>query len=384
MLETTTKIYFDNAATTPLCDNARKAMEPYWSRVFGNASSPYAISRAARGAIDAARHQVAELIGANPDEIVFTSGGTESDNWALLGMALAQDKDAEKHVVLTNIEHPAVLETADTLRQIGVEVDFAPCDESGVVQPCEIKKLLRESTFLVSLMMVNNETGVLQPVREVAQVLTERKILLHTDAVQAAGKVLLDVDELGVDLLSLSAHKIRGPKGSGALYVRRNTHMQSLLRGGPQERGRRAGTENVPAIVGFGVAAELAKSTFDSNQAHLINLRTMLEDELNSIEGVVIHGKDVTRAPHICNFSLPGKRAESVVLNLDLQGFAVGTGSACASGALHPSHVLEAMDVTLEEAQNSLRVSLGVQNTIEEVEQFLSAIKKITTHATSF
>ncbi len=378
MLQTTTKIYFDNAATTPLCDEARVAMQPYWSDVFGNASSPYAISRAARGAVDAARHQVAELIGAHPDEIVFTSGGTESDNWALLGTALAQDKEVESHVILSNIEHPAVLETAQTLQRIGVDVDFASSDENGVVQPGEIEKLLRESTFLVSLMLVNNETGVLQPVREIADLLRDTKVLLHTDAVQAAGKVLLNVDELGVDLLSLSGHKIRGPKGSGALYVRRNTHMQSLLRGGPQERGRRAGTENIPAIVGFGVAAKLAKSTFDCDQAHLLSLRTLLESELNAIDEVVIHGKEAPRAPHICNFSLPGKRAESVVLNLDLQGFAVGTGSACASGALHPSHVLEAMNVSMEEAENSLRVSFGVQNTIEEVQQFVGVIKKIS------
>lgn len=384
MLQTTTKIYFDNAATTPLCDEARQAMEPYWSGVFGNASSPYAISRAARGAVDVARHQVADLIGAHPDEIVFTSGGTESDNWALLGTALAQDKNSQKHVILSNIEHPAILETAETLRQIGVEVDFARCDENGVVHPDEIEKLLRESTFLVSLMTVNNETGVIQPIEKIAQLSGDTKVLLHTDAVQAAGKVLLNVDELGVDLLSLSAHKIRGPKGSGALYVRRNSYMQSLLRGGPQERGRRAGTENVPAIVGFGAAAELAKSTFDRNQMHLSHLRTTLEKELSAMEGVIIHGKEAQRAPHICNFSLPGKRAESVVLNLDLQGFAVGTGSACASGALHPSHVLEAMNVSLEEAQNSLRVSFGVQNTIEEVQQFVLAIKKIATSSTSF
>lgn len=383
MLQTTTKIYLDNAATTPLCDEARVAMQPYWNDVFGNASSPYAISRAARGAVDAARHQIANLIGANPDEIVFTSGGTESDNWALLGTALAQDKDAEKHVILSNIEHPAILETAETLRRIGIAVDFAHCDENGAVHPGAIERLLRESTFLVSLMTVNNETGVLQPIHEIADSLKETKVLLHTDAVQAAGKVLLNVDELGVDLLSLSGHKIRGPKGSGALYVRRNTHMQSLLRGGPQERGRRAGTENIPAIVGFGVAAELAKSTFERNQAHLLNLRMRLESELNVIDGVVIHGKNVQRAPHICNFSLPSKRAESVVLNLDLQGFAVGTGSACASGALHPSHVLEAMNVPLEEAQNSLRVSFGVQNTMDEVDEFVLAIKKITTKSTS-
>jgi cysteine desulfurase len=295
----------------------------------------------------------------------------------LLGTALAQDKSSKNHGILSNIEHPAILETAETLRRIGVEVDFARCDENGVVQPDEIEKLLRESTFLVSLMTVNNETGVLQPVREVAQLLNDTKVLLHTDAVQAAGKVLLNVDDLGIDLLSLSAHKIRGPKGSGALYVRRNTHMQSLLRGGPQERGRRAGTENVPAIVGFGAAAELAKSTFDCNQIHLLSLRAALENELKALDGVVIHGKDVQRAPHICNFSLPGKRAESVVLNLDLQGFAVGTGSACASGALHPSHVLEAMNISLEEAHNSLRVSFGVQNTIEEVQEFLTVMREI-------
>ncbi|MEO6907989.1 MAG: cysteine desulfurase family protein [Abditibacteriaceae bacterium] len=377
MLQNTTNIYFDNAATTPLCEEARKAMEPYWKEIFGNASSPYAISRAARGAVDGARHQVADLIGSNPDEIVFTSGGTESDNWALLGTALALGKDTEKHVILSNIEHPAILETAITLRQIGCEVELAQCDKNGVVQPDEIERLLRKSTFLVSLMLVNNETGVLQPVKDVARTLDDTKVLLHSDAVQAAGKVLLDVDEIGVDLMSLSGHKINGPKGSGALYVRRNTHMQSLMRGGSQERGRRAGTENIPAIVGFGAVAEVAKKGFQQKHAHLLKLRSTLENELNAINGVVIHGKNTVRSPHICNFSLPGKRAESIVLNLDLQGIAVGTGSACASGALHPSHVLEAMSVSLEEAQNSLRVSFGVQNTMEEVRQFVAAIRNL-------
>jgi len=374
MLQNTTKIYFDNAATTPLCREARLAMEPYWDDIYGNASSPYAISRAARGAVDRARQQVAALVGAHPDEIVFTSGGTESDNWALLGMALAQQREGEKHLLISAIEHPAITETVATLRQIGCDVDIARCDGNGVVQPDEIERLLRKSTFMVSLMMVNNETGVVQPVAEVAALLKERGIVLHSDAVQAAGKVLLDVEQSGVDLLSLSAHKIRGPKGCGALYVRRNTHMQSLLRGGPQERGRRAGTENIPAIAGFGAAAELAKSTFAENRAHLDTLQTALENELKAMDEIVIHGSNAARAPHICNFALPGRRAESVVLNLDLQGFAVGTGSACASGALHPSPVLEAMQVSLEMAQRSIRVSLGVQNTLDEIHQFVAAI----------
>lgn len=376
MLQTTTQIYFDNAATTPLCDEARLAMEPYWSGIFGNASSPYAISRAARGAVDAARQQVAELINAHSDEIVFTSGGTESDNWALLGTALAHLDAGKNHLILSAIEHPAIGEVAHTLRQIGCEVDVARCDGNGVVQPEEMERQLRKNTLLVSLMTVNNETGVVQPVEEIAALLKERDVLLHSDAVQAAGKIFLDMEKLKVDLMSLSAHKIRGPKGAGALYVRRNTRMQSLLRGGPQERGRRAGTENIPAIAGFGAAAELAYKNLDQNRAHLENLRATLENELELMDGIVIHGKSAARAPHICNFSLPGRRAESVVLNLDLQGFAVGTGSACASGALHPSHVLEAMDVPLETAQRSLRVSFGVQNTLEEVRQFVAALKR--------
>jgi cysteine desulfurase len=379
MLQTTTHIYFDNAATTPLCAEARVAMEPFWDNIFGNASSPYAISRAARGAVDAARHHVANLIGAHPDEIVFTSGGTESDNWALLGTALAQTSD-KNHVIISAIEHPAIGEVTQTLRRIGCEIDIARCDGNGMVQPDEIERLLRKSTFLVSLMMVNNETGVLQPIPKIAALLNERKVLLHTDAVQAAGKVLLDVDQTGVDLMSLSGHKIRGPKGCGALYVRRNTPMQSLLRGGPQERGRRAGTENIPAIVGFGAAAASAKSKLPENAAHLQQLRDYLETELSAMEGVCIHGQHAPRAPHICNFALPRRRAESVVLNLDLQGFAVGTGSACASGALHPSHVLEAMNVPLEVAQNSLRVSFGAQNTREEVQRFVEAIKGLPLH----
>ena len=375
MIEKRTRIYLDNAATTPLLPQARAAMEPYLSELCGNASSPYAVSRRAKAAIDEARREVAALINAQPDEIVWTSGGTESDNWALLGVALA-NLETRGHFIVSSVEHHAVLEPIQTLRQLGFEVDEARVDENGVLLCGEIQPLLRPDTLLVCVMRVNNETGVVQPVEEITSLLPQA-VLLHSDGVQAAGKMALDVEKLGVDLMAISAHKFGGPRGVGALFIRRGTRMQSLLHGGAQERGRRAGTENVPAIVGMGVAAQVARENLEDNIRHLNELRERFESGLNRVEGACVNGRNAPRAPHVSNVSLLGRRAESLAMSLDLRGFAVGTGSACASGALEPSHVLTAMGLSQEAARSALRVSFAWQNTQSEVDELLAELMKM-------
>ncbi len=374
-----TQIYFDNAATTPLLPAARAAMEPFWERTYGNASSPYATSREARMALDGARVEVAKLVGAHPDEIVWTGGGTEADNWALLGVALA-NLEKRGHFIVSAIEHHAVLEPAQTLRELGFEVDFARPNSDGVVAPDEIERLLRDDTLLVSVMSCNNEVGALQPVAPIAKLCRERGVLFHCDATQSAGKEPLDVDfalengtDGGADLLTLSAHKIGGPKGVGALYIRRGTRMKPLLRGGAQERGRRAGTENVPGIAGFGAAATLAREELAAHSSHLEQLRARFEVGLRELGAQIIAG-GAPRGPHISAFIVEGKRAESLALSLDLRGIAVGTGSACASGALEPSHVLGAMGYGARAAKSALRVSFGRENTMAEVDEVLSVL----------
>jgi len=378
-MQQATRVYLDNAATTPLSDCARGAMQPYLSEVYGNASSPYAVGRSARMAIDKARQSAANLIGAHADEIVWTSGGTESDNWALLGVALralAGNRETRGHIIVSAIEHHAVLEAAATLREIGFDIDTARVDGQGVVHPEEIARLLRPETLLVSVMLVNNEVGTIQPLQEIARVVKEDSdALIHTDAVQAAGKIELDVVNLGVDLLSLSGHKFGGPKGAGILWARRGVKIHPLLRGGGQERGRRAGTENVAAIAGVGAAAQEAKVR--PNNGVLSELREHLEAGLRAM-GATINGEQAARAPHITNAHFADQRAESLALGLDLQGFAVGTGSACASGAIEPSHVLAAMGKSKEEARAALRISLGNQNTRDEIDELLAALTVLT------
>ena len=389
-----TRVYLDNAATTPVLPAVEKAMAPFWSEKFGNPSSPYALARESRMALDEARTQLAQLIGAHADEIAWTGGGTEADNWALLGVALAHFEQ-KGHFIVSQIEHHAVWDAAQTLRELGFEVDCARPNSDGIVEPAEIARLIRKNTLLVSLMSLNNETGVRQPIGEVAKICNEREILFHVDATQSAGKEALDVDIFpkiegasesensafslqpsALNLMTLSAHKIGGPKGVGALYIRRGTRMKPLIRGGAQERGRRAGTENVPAIVGFGVAAQMARFHLESNAAHLQNLRIQLENGLKKLENVEIIGENAPRGPHICSFIVRGVRAESLALNLDLNGFAVGTGSACASGALEPSHVLAAMGFSPADAKSALRVSVGLSNTSQEIEEFLAQIAR--------
>lgn len=376
MIQNLTRIYLDNAATTPLSQTARRAMEPYFQEIFGNASSPYAVSRDARMAVERARNQIAPLIGAHADEIVFTSGGTESDNWALMGVALAHFEN-RGHVIVSGIEHHAVLEAADNLRLLGFAVDVARADAQGIITAQEIERLLRPETLLVSVMAVNNEIGTFQPVEAIGALCRQRGVVFHTDAVQAAGKVPVDVETWQCDLLSLSAHKFGGPKGVGALYLRRGTKMKGLLRGGGQERGRRAGTENVPGIVGFGAAAEEALEKLKANRQHLQAMHELLENGLAQLEGAQVNGAGARRAPHITNVSLQNQRAEMLALNLDLKGFAVGTGSACASGAIEPSHVLRAMGLDEETSKASLRISLGIQNTPEQVREFLEVLRQL-------
>jgi len=373
-----TNIYFDNAATTPPHAEARAAMEPHLGEAFGNASSPYALGRQARSAVDKARSEVAALIGARLDEIVFTSGGTESNNWSLMGVALHHGVE-RGHFLVSAIEHHAVLEPAHALRELGFEVEEFPVNSHGVADVQEIERRLRPDTRLVSMMMVNNEIGTIQPIAELGAILRERGVLFHTDAVQAAGKLPINVDELKVDLLSLSAHKFGGVKGSGALFLRRGTKMRGLLLGGAQERGRRAGTENVPAIAAMGAAATASLRELEKNREYLLTLRQRLERGLIQIPGIVINGGGAERVPHITNFAMAGERAETLAFNLDLAGVAVGTGSACASGAVEPSHVLSALGLTSDAAFSSLRVSFGLQNTIEEVDEFLVKLRLLRT-----
>ncbi len=378
-----TRVYLDNAATTPLLPPVRVAMEPFLNGSYGNASSPYAVAREARMALDGARTQVARLLGANADEIAWTGSGTEADNWALWGVALA-NFEAKGHFLVSAIEHHAVLEPAQTLRELGFEVEFVQPNSQGVVEPDEIARLMRPDTRLVSLMSCNNEIGVLQPVADVARVCRDKGVLFHVDATQSAGKEPLDVDFAvqngangGCDLMTISAHKIGGPKGAGALYIRRGTKMKPLLRGGAQERGRRAGTENVAAIAGFGEAARIALEGLSANSARLELVRARLETALRELPNVEIVAENAPRAPHICSFLARGKRAESLALGLDLRGFAVGTGSACASGALEPSHVLAAMGFSRDDARSVLRVSLSQGNTEDDVDEFVGELKRL-------
>ncbi len=375
LMQQRTRLYFDNAATTPISQAARAALDESSTRC-GNASSPYEIGRTSRMTIDRARGEVAKLIGAQTDEIVFTSGGTESDNWALLGIAL-KNLESRGHFIVSAIEHHAILEPVETLKELGFEVSIAPVNCDGIVCPQTLKSLMRDDTKLVSVMKVNNETGVIQPIRELAQIAHESGALFHSDSVQAIGKVIVNVDDLGVDLMSLSAHKFGGSKGAGALYIRRGVKMQALLRGGGQERGRRAGTENVPAIAAMGAAAKEARECFENHVAHLTRLRERFESGVRVLDCARINAETAPRAPHIVNLQLANVRAESLAMKLDLSGIAVGTGSACASGALEPSHVLAAMGKTRDEARSALRVSFGVQNTLDEVDEFLEVLGKL-------
>ena len=371
------KIYMDNAATTRITQPVLEAMMPYLTGCYGNPSSVYETGREARKAIEKARQQTAEALGAQPGEIYFTGCGTESDNWALRGAAYAR-RDKGKHIITSAIEHHAVLHTAQQLEKEGFQVTYLPVDGEGLVDPAELEKAMRPDTTLVSVMMANNEIGTLQPIEELGRIAKAHGALMHTDAVQAIGSVAIDLAALPVDLLSLSGHKFHAPKGVGALYVRKGTSISRFMLGGAQERGQRAGTENLASIVGLGAAIQLAAENLPRHNAYLTQLRdAMIHGIMERIPHVGLNGHPRKRLPGNVNVSVRYLEGESMLLNLDLRGIAASSGSACTSGSLDPSHVLLAIGLPHEIAHGSLRFSLSEDNTLEEVEQVVDELEKI-------
>jgi cysteine desulfurase len=370
------RIYLDYNATTPVDTAVLDAMLPYFADNFGNASSIHSPGQRARGAVDAARASVAALLGAKPSEIVFTSGGTEADNLALFGV-VAASQETRKHIITTAIEHHAVLNTVQALEKSGVEVTYIPVGREGVVDPDAVRGALRPETILISVMYANNELGTIQAIEEIGRIAATAEVLFHCDAVQAAGKLPLDVNRLGVDLLSISAHKIYGPKGVGALYVRSGTPLEPQFYGGHHERDRRPGTENVPGIVGLGKAAELARKNLQTDCARITTLRNRLEDALLAACGEArVNGDRARRVSNTSNISFHAAGGEALVIALDLQGIACSTGAACSSGAVGPSHVLLAIGLSPDEARSSLRLSLGRTTTAEEIDLAIAAIPR--------
>ena len=376
------KVYLDNSATTAVAPEVIEAMLPFLADDFGNAQSVHSFGQSAKAAVEKARRQVAALLNAAPAEIVFVSGGTEADNLALRGICYAHMKHG-RHIITTSIEHPAVLATCEELERGGFRVTYLPVSSSGLVNVDELHAAIGEDTILISVMHANNETGTVQPIEEIARVVASartqrsRHLYLHTDAVQSAGKISIDVKRLGVDLLSLSGHKIHAPKGIGALFVRKGVRAAKILFGGHQERGRRPGTENVPGIVALGRAAELASANVDRGAARMRELRDYLEQQVIArCDGVRVNGDLERRVPNISNLSFRGVDGESLLIALDLKGIAVSTGSACASGSLEPSHVLTALRLSREEVRGSLRFSLSIYTTREEIDSAVSALEE--------
>ena len=370
------RIYLDNSATTRIDDIVLEAMLPAYRENYGNASSVHLFGQEARAIVEDARRSVAELLGANTQEIVFTSGGTESDNSALWGIFRSGYRPGN-HIITTKIEHPAILNTCKVLEKAGADVTYVPVDASGRVDPAAVAGSIRESTIAISVMHANNETGVIQPIEEIAKISRKHGILMHSDAVQSAGKIPTKVDDLGVDLVSLSGHKIHGPKGVGVLYIRKGTKINPFITGGSQERKRRAGTENVPAIAGLGVAARLANERMEEMRGRVSGLRDRLEMQIMTrISGVHVNGRE-PRLPNITNLSFENLEAEAAVIAMDLEGVAVSTGSACSSGSLDPSHVLIAMGLRPEIVQGSLRFSLCYHNNAEEIDRATQILENV-------
>jgi cysteine desulfurase len=372
------RVYFDYNATTPLAPDALDAVTRVSRDVFGNASSVHHFGQQAKAVLDEARSAVATLINADPSEIVFTSGGTESDNFAIRGAADALEPAARRHLIASGIEHEAVLNTLKALARRGWRTTLVPVDQTGVVSPGRLREAMTADTAIVSVMHANNEIGTIQPVNEIAAIAHEFGALVHTDAVQSAGKIPIDVRALGVDLLSLSAHKFNGPKGAGVLFIRRGTRLQPTMTGGKHERNRRAGTENVAAIAGLGVAARLAAAKLAGDASRTAALRDRLETGiLAAIPGTAVNGARDARVPNTTNISFDRVEAESLLIALDLEGIAVSTGSACSSGTLEPSHVLKAMGLPTHRTQNSLRFSLGMFSTAAEVDRVVEVLPKL-------
>src|SRR5438270_277401 len=359
------RVYLDNNATTPVLPEVFEAMRPYYLEQFGNASSIHHYGQHARAAVEKARASVATLLNARPAEIVFTSGGTESDNLGIFGLVQRGD-----HVITSTIEHSAVMNTCKRLEQMGCEVTFIGVNVRGEIDPGDIRGALRPNTRLISIMMANNETGVVQPVEEIGKIAGDADVFFHTDAVQAAGKVAIDVHKIRCDALSISGHKIHAPQGTGALYIKKGTLIQPLIYGGSHERQRRAGTENLPGIVGLGKAAEICKQWLESGgPAEMVAMRDHLQSAvLNAVEDAGVNGLGAPRVPNTTNFWFDHVEGEALVIALDLKGLAVSSGAACSSGAIEPSHVLLAMGLPHGRARASIRVSLGKQTTQEDID----------------
>ncbi len=372
------RIYLDHNATTPVAPDVAETVARVLRDEFGNASSVHHFGQRAKAIVDDARTAVATLIDAEPGEVVFTSGGTEADNLAIRGAAEALEPSGRRHLIASAIEHEAVLNTLKALARRGWRTTFLPVGTSGVVSPDALRAALDDDTALVSVMLANNEIGTIQPVAALAEAAHARGAWFHTDAVQAAGKIPVGVKALGADLLAVSAHKLNGPKGVGALWIRRGTRLVPHMTGGRHERSRRAGTENVPAIAGFGVAAALAAAKLDQEAARVRGLRDRLEAGiLERVSGTEINGARDPRVPNTTNISFDGVEAESLLIALDLEGIAVSTGSACSSGTLEPSHVLRAMGLPTHRTQNSIRFSLGLGNTADDLDRVLDCLPAI-------
>jgi len=367
----------DHGATTSVDPLVVDAMLPYFTEMFGNASSLHSFGQEAASALEQARQQVANSIGAKPEEIIFTSGGTESDNLAIKGIAYRNSKKG-KHIITSTIEHPAILNACAYLEKEGFEVTYVAVDSDGIINMDELKKAIRDDTILISVMHANNEIGTIQPISDISEIAKEKSICLHTDAVQSLGKIPVNVDELGVDLLSMSSHKIHGPKGVGALYVRKGTPLQALAHGGSHERHMRAGTENISGIVGFAKAVSLSDERFVDDAKHMTILRdSLIEKVMDSIEDVALSGHPTKRLPNNINLRFSFIEGESMLLFLNMKGIAISTGSACSSKSLEPSHVLTALGLRPEDSHGSLRITLGKDNTQEEVDYVVDALVEV-------
>lgn len=372
-----TRVYFDNSATTMVAPEVIEAMLPYFNEHYGNASSLHAFGQEAKRALEESRAKVATLINALPDEIIFTGGGTESDNIAIKGIAY-RHKTRGKHIITSSIEHPAVLETCRALEKEGFEITYVNVNRDGIVDVGELERSIRKDTILITIMHSNNEIGTIQPIEEIGKIAAEHDIPFHTDAVQSVGKINVDVKKEHISLLTLTSHKIHGPKGVGALYIQKGVQLQPIIHGGGHEKGLRSSTENIPGIVGFGKACEIAKDNLEANAEHMKKLRERtIEEVLSTIEASYLNGHRTQRLPNNAHFRFTGIEGESLVLKLDDAGFATSTGSACSSHKLQASHVLIALGLTHEEAHGSLRISFSRYNTMEEVEMFLEKLPSI-------
>lgn len=371
------KVYLDNAATTALSPKVLEKMMPYLTDIYGNASSPHSFGQVARIGVEHAREQVARAINADPSEIVFTGCGTESDNTVLFGVAERYAKKGD-HIITTNVEHHAILHSCAALEKKGIKVTYLPVDKDGLVTPEQVRDAITDKTILVSVMFANNEVGTIMPIPEIAAVCHEKGVLFHTDAVQAAGHVPIDVKAMGIDMLSISGHKFHGPKGVGVLYERKGIRLPSYIIGGEQEKGRRAGTENVAGIVGLGEALELAVTNMSETSARMTRMRDRLIEGIEAtIPEVKLNGHRTKRLPNNVNFSIKYIEGESILLMLDMAGIAASSGSACTSGSLDPSHVLLALGLTHEVAHGSVRMTLGDDTTDEDIDYVLETLPKV-------